>query len=155
MAFLRAAVVTGVIFRTLQLWRLPVVRTTLSWCVWTAHWLVVTSVWLVAFAPRYRVDLLHVLFIGGFSLLILAVGTRVTLSHGGHDLAQERRSWPLRIGLTMGLTAMLARVGAPFAVASYFEHLAFAALFWMSGMICWGFYIVSCMYTTSSHRSNL
>ena len=155
MVFLRAAVVTGVIFKTLQLWRLPVVRTTLSWCVWTAHWLVVTSVWLIAFAPRYRVDLLHVLFIGGFSLLILAVGTRVTLSHGGHDLAQERRSWPLRIGLTMGLTAMLARVGAPFAVASYFEHLAFAALFWMGGMICWGFYIVNCIYTTSSHRSNL
>ena len=92
-----------------------------------ARWLVATSVWLVAFAPRYRVDFLHVLFIGGFSLLILAVGTRVTLSHGGHDLAQERRSWPLRIGLTMGLTAMLARIGAPFATTTYFEHLAFAA----------------------------
>ena len=84
----------------------------------------------------------HVLFVGGFSLLILAVATRVTLSHGGHGLGQERRSWPLRIGLMMGLTAMLARIGAPFAPVSYFEHLAFAAVFWMGGMICWGFYIV-------------
>jgi uncharacterized protein involved in response to NO len=142
MAVLRAAVVTAVILATLHLWRLPVVRTTLSWCVWTAHWLIVTSVWLVALAPRYRVDFLHVLFVGGFSLLILAVATRVTLSHGGHDLGQERRSWPLRIGLMMGLTAMLARIGAPFAPVSYFEHLAFAAVFWMGGMICWGFYII-------------
>jgi uncharacterized protein involved in response to NO len=141
MSFFRAAVVTAVIFRTLHPWRRPVIRTTLSWCIWVAHWMIVASVWLVAVAPRYRADFLHVLFIGGFSLLILAVGTRVTLSHGGHDLAHERRSWPLRIGLTMGLTAMLARIGAPFAAVSYFEHLAFAGVIWMAGMICWGVYI--------------
>jgi uncharacterized protein involved in response to NO len=143
MAVVRAIVVSAVIFGTIQPWRLPMVRTTLSWCVWVAHWLIMTAVWLVAWAPRYRVDFLHVLFIGGFSLLILAVGTRVTLSHGGHDLVQERRSWPLRIGLTMGLTAMLARIGAPFAVTTYFAHLAYAALVWMGGMLCWGIYIVS------------
>jgi uncharacterized protein involved in response to NO len=142
MAVLRAAIVTGVILGTLRIWRLPPVRTTLSWCIWTAHWLIVVSVWLVAFAPRYRVDFLHVLFIGGFSLLILAVGTRVTLSHGGHDLGRERRSWPLRIGLTLGLIAMLARVGAPFAPRSYFDHLMFAGLLWMAGILCWGIYIV-------------
>jgi uncharacterized protein involved in response to NO len=141
-AVVRAAVVTSVIFGTLQLWRLPLARTTLSWCVWSANWLIVVSVWLVAFAPRYRADFLHVLFVGGFSLLILAVGTRVTLSHGGHALSQERRSWPLRIGLTLGLIAMLARVGAPFAPRSYFDHLMFAGLLWMAGMLCWGAYIV-------------
>src|SRR5207244_4861281 len=32
-------------------------------------------------------------------VVILAVGTRVTLSHGGHGLAKERASWPLRIGI--------------------------------------------------------
>jgi uncharacterized protein involved in response to NO len=111
--------------------------------VWTAQWLTVVSVWLVAAAPKYRVDFLHVLFIGGFSLLIFAVGTRVALSHGGHDLGAERRSWPLRVGLAMGLIALLARVGAPFAQTTYFEHLAFAALFWMGGTICWGAYIAT------------
>ena len=141
MAFLRAAAATVVILSTVQPWRVPLVRTTLTWCVWTAHWLVILSVWLVAIAPRYRVDLLHVLFIGGFTLLILAVGTRVTLSHGGHSLAQERSSWPLRIGITTGLIAMLARVGAPFAGFTYFAHLAWAALFWISGILFWGVYL--------------
>jgi len=90
-----------------------------------------------------------VLFIGGFSLLILAVGTRVTLSHGGHSLSLERGSWPLRIGLSTGLVAMLARVGAPFAPFSYFEHLALAGLLWIGGILFWGFYLVR--WTSNCH----
>ena len=74
---------------------------------------------------------------------ILAIGTRVTLSHGGHDLAAERRSWPLRIGLGLVLLATLARIGAPFASRTYFDHLMWAALAWMVGMICWGGYITA------------
>jgi uncharacterized protein involved in response to NO len=147
MAFVRAAVVTAVILPTLQLWRAPAVKTTLSWTVWIAQWVIVAGVWHVAFAPRYRADFLHMLFVGGFSLLILAVATRVTLSHGGKDLALERRSWPLRIGLTLGLIAMLARIGAPFATASYFEHLAFAAVLWMAGVLCWGSAMAGWLYT--------
>ncbi len=117
-------------------------RTTLSWCVWAANWLVILSLWLVALAPRYRIDFLHVMFIGGFTLLILAVGTRVTLSHGGHSLALERGSWPLRIGITTVLIAMVARAGAPFSSATYFEHLAWAALSWIAGILFWGFYLM-------------
>ncbi len=142
MAFLRAAVATAVIVSTVQPWRQPAVRSTLAWCVWTAHWLVIMSLWLIAIAPLYRIDFLHVLFIGGFTLLILAIGTRVTLSHGGHSLTLERGSWPLRIGLSTGLVAMLARIGAPFAPTSYFEHLAFAALLWIAGIVFWGFHVV-------------
>jgi hypothetical protein len=44
--------------------------------------------------------------------------------------------------LTTGLVAMLARIGAPFAPFSYFEHLAFAGLLWISGMLFWGFYLL-------------
>jgi len=141
MALLRAATASAVILTTVQPWRLPAVRTTLAWCVWTAEWLVILSLWLVAVFPAYRVDLLHVMFIGGFTLLILAVATRVTLSHGGHDLARERGSWPLRIGLAAGLLALLARVGAPFSPQSYFDHLAWAALLWIAGNLCWGFFL--------------
>ncbi len=141
LAFVRAAAASAVILSTVQPWRLPSVRSTLAWCVWAAHWLVVFAVWLVAIAPRYRVDFLHVLFIGGFTLLIVAVGTRVTLSHGGHSLAKEKASWPLRIALGTGLVAMLARVGAPFSGFTYFYHLALAALFWIGGILFWGLYL--------------
>jgi len=143
MAYLRAAIVSTMVVGSLQLWRRPAVRTTLSWTIWTANWIIAAGVWIVAAAPGYRADFLHLLFVGGFSLLILAVGTRVTLSHGGHDLKAEQRSWPLRIGLTLGLIATLARIGAPFASATYFNHLMWAGLLWMAGMICWGGYIIA------------
>ena len=142
MAFARAAVATASILATIKPWLPPAVRTTLAWCVWSAHWLIMAGLWLAALAPAYRVDLLHVVFMGGFTLLILAVGTRVTLSHGGHALSAERRSWPLRIGIATGLFALLARIGAAFAPEHFFAHLGIAALAWIVGMLLWGTYIV-------------
>jgi uncharacterized protein involved in response to NO len=141
-AYVRAAAVSGVMVGTLQLWRTPARRTTLSWTVWIAHWVMASGVWIVAAMPKYRADFLHLLFAGGFSLLILAVGTRVTLSHGGHDLSAEARSWPLRIGVVLMLVATLARVGAPFAANTYFNHLMWAGLLWIAAMIFWGGHII-------------
>ena len=142
MSFVRAFVATAVIASTVEPWRFPIARTTLSWCVWTANLLLIIGLWLVAFLPMYRVDLMHVMFIGGFTLLILAVGMRVTLSHGGHGLVTEKKNWPLRIALISGTIAMLARAGAPFAPASYSQHLVWAALLWMLGLAIWGWRLV-------------
>jgi uncharacterized protein involved in response to NO len=96
---------------------------------------------MVAVAPKYRIDFLHIMFMGAFTLLILAVGTRVVLSHGGHSLGEERRSWPLRIGMATVIIAMLARIGAPFAPFSYFSHLAWAGVLWIGGMGVWGVHL--------------
>ncbi len=138
MTFVRAAAATIVIAVTLMPWKLPVVRTTLAWCVWTANLLLLIGLWLVAFLPVYRIDMLHVMFIGGFTLLIFGVGMRVSLSHGGHGLSSEKKNWPLRIGLTCGAIAMLARAGAPFAPASYPMHLMLAGILWMVALAIWG-----------------
>ena len=147
-AYLRAAAISPLMIVSLQLWKPPATRTTLSWTLWIAHWIIAISVWVVAAFPKYRADFLHLLFIGGFSLLILAIGTRVTLSHGGHDLSAEKHSWPLRIGLTLALVAMLARLGAPFAANTYFSHLSWAALLWIAGMACWGVLLVRKMLSS-------
>jgi uncharacterized protein involved in response to NO len=147
MALVRAAVATALILATIRPWQPPAVRTTLAWCVWSAHWLVMAGLWLAALAPAYRVDLLHVVFMGGFTLLILAVGMRVTLSHGGHGLSAERRSWPLRIGIATGLFALAARIGAAFAPESFFAHLGIAALAWIVGMLFWGGHVVRLIRT--------
>jgi uncharacterized protein involved in response to NO len=142
MAFVRAAVATVSVMATLEPWRLPATRTTLAFCVWSAHWLLLVGLWLVAAAPAIRVDVLHVAFMGGFTLLILAVGMRVVLSHGGHGLSHEQRSWPLRVGIATGLFALLARLGAAWAQDTYFEHLAIAAAAWLAGLVFWGAYVV-------------
>ena len=79
---------------------------------------------------------------GALTLLVLAVGTRVVLSHGGHPLAEETRSWPLRLGLVTGFVAILARVAAGFLPSTYFTHLAWAAVFWIGGVVFWGIFLL-------------
>ena len=106
-------------------------------------------------APAYRVDLLHVMFIGGFTLLILAVATRVTLSHGGHDPARERRSWPLRIGLATGLVALLTRVGAPFAPDSLFRASRVGRAAVDRRHLFWGFFLFRLIRKRGSLHENL
>ncbi len=155
LAYVRAAIASAVLLVTLTPWRAPAVRSTLAWCVWTACWLVIAALWLSAIAPAHRVEFLHVLFMGGFTLLILAVGTRVTLSHGGHGLDAERRSWPLRIGMATGLLALVARVAAGFAQESFFEHLAWAAAFWIAGVAFWGIHLVRLIFGSGSNRKTL
>jgi uncharacterized protein involved in response to NO len=138
LGYARAAAVTAVLLPTMKPWRRPAAPTTVAWCVWTGVWLVIAGSWLAAAAPAYRVDFLHVLFMGGFTLLILAVATRVTLSHGGHSLEAERRSWPLRLGMASGLFALAARVGATFTPSAFFEQLALAGVVWIAGVLFWG-----------------
>ena len=141
--WLRAAITTAVALVNVQPWRLPATRTTLAWCVWVAHWLLIASLWLIAIFENNHIDFLHVMFMGAFTLLILAVGTRVVLSHGGYTLTEERRSWPLRIGLTATLIAISARLSAIIASTphSYFSHLAWAAIVWIAGIGLWGIYL--------------
>ena len=142
MVWIRAVIATIVIATSVQPWRFPSTRTTLSWCVWIAHWFLIAGLWIVAAEPRYQIDFLHMIFMGAFTLLILAVGTRVVLSHGGHTLTEEKKSWPIRIGVATGLVALLARLGAPFAPNSYFAHLAWAGLLWIAGIAIWGVYVM-------------
>jgi uncharacterized protein involved in response to NO len=142
LAWVRTGIVTALVMGNIQPYRRPLTRTTLSWCVWSAFWLLIAASWLVVLVPKYRIDLLHVMFMGGFTLLVLAIGTRVVLSHGGHPLAEEQRSWPLRIGITTVLIAMFARLGAPIAPNSYFGHLAWGAIFWIAGILIWGAFIL-------------
>lgn len=143
MTWVRAAAATAVVAVTVRPWQLPLTRSTLAWCVWTAYWLLVASLWLVAIFEARHVDYLHVMFMGGFTLLILAVGTRVVLSHGGHGAAEERRSWPLRIGMVATMIAMSARLTVLVASTpnSYFSHLAWAAILWIAGVGFWGAYL--------------
>jgi uncharacterized protein involved in response to NO len=142
LAWFRAGIVTTLVMVTIRPYRRPLSDTTLAFCVWTAFWLLVGGSWLVVIVPKFRIDFMHILFMGGFTLLVLAVGTRVVLSHGAHSLSEEHRSWPLRIGLTTGLVALLARLGAPFVPGSYFSHLAWAAVLWMIGILIWGRFLV-------------
>jgi hypothetical protein len=108
--------------------------------VWLATWLVPAGLASSAIWPDYRVPALHVLFIGGFSLLAFGVATHVALSH--LNLEREREGSPIAIRI-MGagiILAMLGRVTADWS-ATYFEHVGAAAAAWLIGSAAWLLYL--------------
>jgi uncharacterized protein involved in response to NO len=145
MNFVRVIAATFVIALTLQPWKLPLAKTTLAWCVWVAILLTLAGLWLAALMPMYRIDMLHVMFIGGFTLLILAVGMRVTLSHGGHGLEPERKNWPLRMALILGSLSIVSRIAAPFNPDAFSSHLAYASILLMLALLIWGWRVMKLM----------
>lgn len=133
---LRALLVSEILLRHWRIWRLPVQRGVLAWCLYASTWAMFIGSWAPALSPRYSIHLEHLVFIGGISLMIFAISTRVTIAHGGHSFAPEKNSWRLRLMAACLALALLARLSAPF-VTNYFPHLAYAALTWILAAFCW------------------
>jgi uncharacterized protein involved in response to NO len=104
--------------------------------VWLAVWLTPLGLASAGIWPDYRVPALHVLFIGGFSLLAFGVATHVALSH--LNLEREREGSPIAIKILGGgmILALLGRIAADWS-ATYFEHLGAAAAAWLVGSAAW------------------
>jgi hypothetical protein len=104
--------------------------------VWLAVWLMPVGLLGSGLWPAYRVPALHVLFVGGFSLLAFAIATHVAFAHLGLEtLALGRPPAIVVLGVTF-ILAMLARVAAD-ASHTYFAHLGWAAGTWIAGSAVW------------------
>ena len=133
---LRAAVVAIGLGLGAGAWRRPGRPGLHRRLVWLAAWLMPLGLAASGLWPDYRVPALHVLFIGGFSLLVVAVATHVALSHLGMDaLAGGNPPAVIVLGVSF-LLAMLARVAAD-ASQTYFAHLGWAAGVWIAGSVVW------------------
>ncbi len=104
--------------------------------VWLAAWLMPLGLAASGVLPDYRVPALHVLFIGGFSLMAFGVATHVVFGHLDlEDFAAGRPAAIVVLAVTFVL-AMLARVAADWS-HTYFDHLAWAAAVWLAGSAVW------------------
>ena len=104
--------------------------------MWLAVWLTPLGLAASGLWPDYRVPALHVLFIGGFSLLAFGVATHVALSH--LHLEREREGSPVAVTILGAgvILALLGRVAADWS-ATYFEHLGAAAAAWLVASAVW------------------
>lgn len=118
-------------------WRPPARPGLQRTLVWLAMWFAPAGLLASGLWPEHRVDLLHLTFIGAFSLGALAVSIHVILGHGGReDLATGRP--PLVAVLGGGLLfAAVTRAVAPFT-HSFALHLGVAACFWILAALAWG-----------------
>lgn len=104
--------------------------------VWLAAWLMPVGLIVSGLWPDYRVPALHILFIGGFSLLAFGVATHVSLGH----LNMERHALGRPIAVVVLGTAFMVALLIRFTADSsetYFAHLGWAAAIWIFGSAVW------------------
>jgi uncharacterized protein involved in response to NO len=133
---LRGAVVAAGLGLGGGVWRPPQKPGLHRRLVWLAAWLVPAGLVVSALWPSYRVPALHIVFIGGFSLMAFGVATHVAFSHLGLEgLAAGRPRAIIVLGASF-LLALAARLAAD-ASGTYFDHLGWAAGFWITGSAVW------------------
>lgn len=88
------------------------------------------------FAAR-RIALEHLLFLGGFALLVLVVGSRVLFGHSGDADGFSRRSRFVRALVVLVLLTALTRALADFFPNSMISHHNYVAWMWAIAALSW------------------
>ena len=133
---LRAAAATTIGLMVWKLWRLPGRRDTPAFVLWGSGWLMMAGLWVVALVPAFTLGGLHLVFIGGFGLLTLGIGTRVVVAHGRHPIADERRVLTPLVVTLVGVT-LIARLAAEWWPAMAVHLLATSGTAWTLGWMLW------------------
>lgn len=134
---LRALVATLVLLLSARLDRLPSVPGLHRRLAFAGAWLVPAGFWMAALLPRLRTAALHVVFVGGFAQLTLAVGAHVVLSHGGRPEHLRRSPPALRLMAALLAIAFGGRILAGVDLARIPEWLAVAGAAFTGAVACW------------------
>lgn len=87
--------------------------------------------------PAYRIGAMHIVFISGFSFVVLTVATRVVFGHSGNAHFFSRRLPFFIVVAALLFVAMLSRYVADLAANARGIHLIAAAGFWVAAAIIW------------------
>jgi uncharacterized protein involved in response to NO len=93
------------------------------------------------FWPLQRLAGLHVVFLGGFSLITFTVATRIVLGHSGHEALLETRLPVLQVSTVLLLAGAFLRAAGDFAPLRP-QWLTGASYLWMLAALLWGFAVL-------------
>ena len=149
-----AAVVRGVatLFYFIAQGRLaerPIGPAFLAQCFRLGAALLVAGLLLPAALPSYRLANLHLTFIGGFTIILFTVSTRVILGHSGQRHLFQKRLRFLIAALALLVLAMFARVAADFFPPQRNSHLLYAALIWLVAAVVWAWALLPKLLVTA------
>ncbi len=108
---------------------------------WLSCWGIVLGTIGVWLFPEFRIAMLHVLFIGGYSVMIFSFGLLVVFSHGGKA---QRLNQPMPVFKGIGTCVLLAmglRVAADVDAWHYQRWIHAASGFWVLGALVWLGYV--------------
>jgi hypothetical protein len=133
----RLAVALYFAFKYWAIWKFPATRSPLTWNLWLSCWCLALGYLFPLIWAEAGAHVMHVLFVGGFSLLMLLISTRVSLAHSPGGTGAERTARPIVVFSSLVLLAMLTRVTAILWPKIYLDHLGFAAMTWIAALAVW------------------
>jgi uncharacterized protein involved in response to NO len=139
---LRGLDVLVVLVLSARIWKAPSQPGWNRRLIWIAAWMLPAGYFLAAAFPEEHQAGLHVVFLGGFAMLALAVSTQVVLGHGGHREQMLGRPWQVP---TMGgliVAATLARALVEFDRPHFFAWLGLAAALFLASTLVWALFLV-------------
>ena len=115
---------------------------TLSFMLRTSVICLLLGILVSGVAPMFQIAVKHLLFVGGYGLLILAIASRVTWGHSGNIHLAEGKRHSLRYILGFVMFAMATRVIADFIPAIRVSHHIYAALCWVIAVGIWSWAVL-------------
>lgn len=135
--FLRASITMGVLIKNRAWPYLPRSPRAYAWPLWISFGFLGVGYWAVALMPSMKKELLHLIFLGGYSLMVFAIATMVIFSHGGKPEALSKPVYSLR-GLTASIIlALILRISASLVPEFYFQMLSAASMIWLLSAGYW------------------
>jgi uncharacterized protein involved in response to NO len=138
----RCAAAGAYLLATIPFHRVKVPNVTLTICLRAALVLLIAGLVFPLCWPLQRVAGLHVLFIGGFSLITLTVATRVVLGHSGNShLFTTPLPFLITAALLIVAAAVLRAIG-DFEPVTRNHWLNGASYAWMTGAAVWAWRVL-------------
>lgn len=109
---------------------------------WFSCRMVVSGFIMAAVFPKYSIEMLHITFIGGFSLMTFAIATMVVLSHAGQAEELKKPLWILWLIVAALGFSLIERVLVIFSPDAFFRILAAASAAWIFGAVAWLFFVL-------------
>ena len=133
----RAVVTLAVLVATAHIHLRPVLPGFHRRLVWLAAWMLPLGNAVVAVLPQYRRAGLHIIFIGCFGLMALAVGLHVVLTHGNRQEALGRRPWQAVAMAVLLLIALAQRIMVDVDPEHVYLWLGGAAACFLAATLMW------------------
>ncbi len=134
---IRFVLVTATMFAGIRAHNWPISPGLNRRMAWLAFWSLPVGLGLTAIFPLYKVAMLHVVFVGGFSLLALSISSHVIAIHSGRTDLTVQKPWQVWGFGALFLVAMLTRVTADLFPESYWVHIGGAAGAWILALTFW------------------
>ena len=134
---IRFALVTATMFVGIRAHHWPIPPGLNRRLIWLSFWSLPVGLGLTAIFPRYKVAMLHVMFVGGFSLLAFSISSHVIAIHSGRTDLTVQKPWQIWGFGALFLAAMLTRVTADLFLENYWVHIGGAAGVWILALIFW------------------